>query len=139
MRYQHMKEAKTLEERSSRVFMQTVIRVAAFSPSLNEAQRTAVELANTLCNQFGPDNPVIILAHSSSRKPVNLSARSISGGTIRSWADVEIAALAHLPGGDALKFAPLLSTGSAKSLPAGPELRIPTKARLAKCEVHPNS
>lgn len=137
-RYRHTKEAKILEERGARVFLQAVMRLAAISTSPLEAHRAAVALANTLCNQFGPDNPVIILAHSSPKKPVKLAARSISGGAIRSWADDEIAALAHLPGGDALKFAPLLSTGSAKSLPAGPELRIPTQARLAKCEVHLN-
>lgn len=137
-RYQRTKEAKILEERGARAFMQAVIRVASISTSPLEAHRTAVTLANTLCNQFGPDNPVIILTHARPNKPVNLAARSISGGAIRSWADDEIAAVAHLPGGDALKFAPLLSTGSAKSLPAGPELRIPTKARVAKSEVHLN-
>ena len=138
-RYQHTKEAKILEQRGSRVFLQTVIRVAAFSTSPLEAHRTAVALANTLCNQFGPDNPVIILARSNPKEPLTLAARSISAGALRSWADDEIAALAHLPGGDVLKFAPLLSTGSAKSLPAGPDLRIPKTARVAKCEVHPHS
>ena len=137
-RYQHTRQARLLEERGKRVFLQAVVRVTALSPSPAEAHRTAVALANTVCSQFGPDNPVIILARSSARNPINLAARPITGGAIRSWADDEIAALAHLPGGDALKFAPLLSTGSAKSLPAKPDLRIPQQARLARYEIEGN-
>lgn len=136
MRYLHTKEANTLEERSSQSFLQAVIRVAAISPHPDWARSTANALVNTLCNQFGPENPVVILARSIAKRPVTLADRSITGGAICSWADDEIATLAHLPGGDALKFAPLLITGSAKSLPANPDLRIPQKARLANYELH---
>jgi len=143
VKYQRTKEARLLEERGARLFMQAVIRVAAISPYPDRAEGAAMALANTLCNQFGPDNPVVILAQASPRKPLDpstnpgqvLAARSIRGGAMRSWADDEIVALAHLPGGEALKFAPLLSTGSAKSLPAKPDLRIPKKARLARSEM----
>jgi len=138
VRYQNTRQAKLLEARGARSFLQAVIRVAALSPSAAEAQRAAAALANTVCNQFGPDNPVIVLARSSARRPMDLSARPITGGASCSWADNEIAALAHLPGGEALKFAPLLSTGSAKSLPANPDLRIPPQARLAQYEIHTN-
>ena len=135
VRYQRTREAKILEERGSRLFLQAVIRVTAISPSLERAQGTAVALADTLCNQFGPENPVIILAQANPRKIIHLAARPIEGGAIRSWADNEIVSLAHLPGGDALKFAPLLSTGSAKSLPARPDLRLPQNASGACFEI----
>ena len=135
VRYQRTKEAKTIEQRGSGLFLQAVIRISAISPFPDRVEGAAMALANTLCNQFGPDNPVVILAQSDPKKPVNLAARAISGGAIRSWADNEIVALAHLPGGDALKFAPLLSTGSAKALPAKPDLRIPKKAGLARFEI----
>jgi predicted pyridoxine 5'-phosphate oxidase superfamily flavin-nucleotide-binding protein len=138
MRYQHTQEAKTLEERGSRSFLQVVIRVAAISPHSDRARSTVNALANTICNQFGPENPVIILASASSKKTMNLAARPITSRAMRSWADNEIVALAHLPGGDALKFAPLLSTGSAKSLHANPDLRIPIHGRVAQYEVHSN-
>jgi len=135
VRYQRAREAKILEERGSRLFLQVVIRVAAISPSLERAQGAAIALANTLCNQFGPENPVIILAQARPRKTIYLAARPIEGGAVRSWADNEIVALAHLPGGDVLKFAPLLSTGSAKSLPARPDLRLPQNASGACFEI----
>jgi hypothetical protein len=128
VRYQRTREAKILEERGSRLFLQAVVRVAAISPSPERARGTAIALADTLCNQFGPENPVIILAQGKPRKTIHLVARPIEGGAIRSWADNEIVSLAHLPGGDALRYAPLLATGSAKSLPARPNLRIPQNA-----------
>ena len=128
VRYQRTREAKILEERGSRLFLQAVIRVAAISPSLERARGTANALADTLCNQFGPQNPVIILAQANPRKTIKLATRPIEGGAIRSWADNEIVSLAHLPGGDALRYAPLLATGSAKSLPARPDLRLPQNA-----------
>jgi hypothetical protein len=40
-----------------------------------------------------------------------------------------------LPGGDALRYAPLLATGSAKSLPARPDLRLPQTASGACFEI----
>jgi hypothetical protein len=135
VRYQRTKEAKSLEERGSRLFLQAVIRVAAISPNPDRAKGSAIVLANTLCNQFGPDNPVVILAQAKPRKPITLAARSIEGGTVRSWADNEIVALAHLPGGDVLKYAPLLTTGSAKSLPAKPDLHLPKNALGAHFEI----
>jgi hypothetical protein len=138
MRYQNNQQARLLEERGARAFLQVVIRVAALSPLPTEAQRVATAFANVVCNQFGPDNPVLILAHSSARRPMDLPSRSFTGGVVCSWADDEIASLAHLPGGNALKFAPLLSTSSAKSLPATPDLRIPMQARLARYELQPN-
>lgn len=127
--------AKIIEQRGARLFLQAVIRVAAISPFPDRVEGTATALANTLCNQFGPDNPVVILAQADPKKPVSLAARSIQGGAIRSWADDELVSLAHLPGGDALKFAPLLSTGSAKALPAKPDLRIPKNANIPKFEM----
>ena len=135
VRYQRTKEAKTIEERGSRMFLQAVIRVSAISPSPDRAQGAARALAHPICTQFGPDNPVVILAQCNHRQLTNLTARSILGSAIRSWADDEIVALAHLPGGDALKFAPLLATGSAKALPAKPDLRIPQDACVARFEM----
>jgi hypothetical protein len=130
-RYQQTREARQLEQRGASVFLQVIIRMAAMSPSYAEARRTALALADTINNQFGPDNPVVILAHSNPKKPFDLASRSITGGATRSWASDEIVSLAYLPGGDALKFAPLLFTSSAKSIPADPDLRIPPQARLA--------
>jgi hypothetical protein len=135
VRYQRTKEAKTIEERGSCLFMQAVVRVSAISPFSERAEGAAQALANTICNQFGPDNPVVILAKFNPKKSVKLAARPILGGAIRSWADDEIVALAHLPGGDALKFAPLLFTSSAKALPAKPDLRIPNKACIARFDM----
>ena len=137
VRYQRTKEAKILEERGARLFLQVVIRVSAFSPYPERARGAAIALANTICNQFGPDNPVIVLAKADPRNSLNLAAQSIKCKSIRSWADDEIVFLAHLPGGDALRFAPLLATGSAKSLPAKPDLRIPKKAWVARYELQP--
>ena len=135
VRYHNTRQAKLLEARGERAFLQAVIRVAASAPTPAEAHRAAAGLAQVVCNQFGPDNPVVVLRRSGPRKTVDLAARPISGGARCSWADDEIAALAHLPGGEALQYAPLLSTGSAKSLPAKPELRIPQEARLARYEI----
>lgn len=135
VRYQRTKEARLLEERGARLFLQVVVRVAAISPDPQRAAGAARALANTLCHQFGPDNPVVILAEANPKRSIDLLARSIDGGAARSWADDEIVALAHLPGGDALKFAPLLSTGSAKALPARPDLYLPKKARLPRLQM----
>ena len=131
-RYQITKEAKELEARGAELFLETVVRVSAISPDPERAKGTAVALGNTLCNQFGPSNPVVV--QRQARAPyrpdagrqagLDLSARSIESKARRSWADSELVALAHVPGGDALKAAPLLSVGSAKELPAKPEARI---------------
>jgi len=131
VRYQRTHEAKRLEERGARLFLEAVVRVAAVSPNAERARGAAVALANTLCNQFGPDNPVVILAQcGASRRSVSLPTRAFDGA-MRPWADDEIAALAHLPGGNALSVAPMLATGSAKALPARPELRLPERAFTA--------
>ena len=135
VRYQRTREAKRLEERGARLFLEVVVRVAAVSPNPERAHGAAVALANTLCNQFGPDNPVVILAQCddkrSAHREVSLSARTFAGA-VRPWADDELAAIAHLPGGNALSAAPMLATGSAKALPAKPELRLPEKAFTAR-------
>lgn len=131
-RYQNNRQARLLETRGARVFLQAVLRVAAIGPSPAEAQRAAEALAHVVCSQFGPDNPVVILARSTASQPARLAGRAIAGGAACSWADDELAALAHLPGGEALQYAPLLATGSARFLPAKPDLRLPAQARLAR-------
>jgi hypothetical protein len=131
VRYQRTKEAHTLEERGGHLFLQAVIRVSAMSPDPERAKGAAIALANTICNQFGADNPVVVLARAAPNRPVDLAARTMDGGAARPWADDELAALAHIPGGNALALAPMLTTGSAKALPAKPELRVPKGARVA--------
>jgi hypothetical protein len=134
-RYQQTKEAKILEERGSRLFLEVVVRVSAISPDPDRAKGAATALANTLCNQFGPENPVIVLVQAKPKQaPPNLAARTLDGGAVRSWADDELVGLAHLPGSDAIQAAPMLSTGSATALPAKPELRVPKGARVAQYE-----
>jgi len=71
-------------------------RSCEFSPSLNGRRAQAVALANTLCNQFGPEKPGHHPGASHARKTIHLR-RVRSRWEDPFLADNEIVALAHLP------------------------------------------
>jgi hypothetical protein len=122
------KRAKELEARTDRPFLQVMVRVSALASDPAQAQAVARSLARSLCAQFNQSNAVAILRAGDGAE--SLIARTFDGPA-RPWTDLEVGLLAHLPGSDALDFAPQLRTASAKSLPPTPALRIPLVALRA--------
>ena len=114
------KEARGLEERAERTFLQATVRCVGIADSEARAQGIARGLARAVSASYGHRNQVKPVNSGSDPRPV-LERRM---GKSQPWADNELATLAHLTGGDMLFVAPRLKTASAKSLPPDTEMRV---------------
>ncbi len=122
------REARGLEEREQRAFLQVTVRCVGIADSESRAQGIARGLARTVSASYGHRNPVKPVRYGKDPRPV-LERRM---GRSQSWADDELATLAHLTGSDMLFVAPRLKTASAKSLPPDPEMRVTTMDEVAR-------
>jgi hypothetical protein len=122
------REAKGLEGRAGRAFLQVTIRCVGIADSESRAQGIARGLARTVSASYGHRNPVKPVRYGTDARPV-LERRM---GKSQAWADDELATLAHLTGSDMLFVAPRLKTASAKSLPPDPEMRVTPMDVVAK-------
>jgi hypothetical protein len=122
------KEARGLEERAERTFLQVTVRCVGIADSEGRAQGIARGLARAVSASYGHRNQVKPVRSGSDPRPV-LERRM---GKSKSWADNELATLAHLTGGDMLFIAPRLKTASAKSLPPDPEMRVTSQDVTAR-------
>jgi hypothetical protein len=114
------REAKELETRADRTFLQATIRTVGMADTEERAQGIARGLARAVTASFGHSNPV-------KRVQEGIQSESIATrqmGQIGVWADNELAHLGHLVGKDILFTVPRLLVASAKSLPAAPIMRI---------------
>jgi hypothetical protein len=114
------KEARSLEERAERAFLQVTIRCIGIADSESRAEGVARGLARAVSASYGHSNPVKPARSGKDHRPV--IERQM--GKSQAWADDELATLAHLTGSDMLFVAPRLKTASAKSLPPDPEMRV---------------
>ena len=114
------KEARGLEERAERTFLQVTLRCVGIADSETRAQGIARGLARAVSASYGHRNPVRAVKAGKDPRPV-LERRM---GKFQPWADNELATLAHLTGGDMLFVAPRLKTASAKSLAPDTEMRV---------------
>lgn len=115
------KQARSLEERAERAFLQVTLRCVGIADTPTRAEGIARGLARAVSSGYGHSNPVKPVRSGRNPKPVlerQMSRRS------QAWADGELSTLAHLVGSDMLNVAPRLKTASAKSLPPDPEMRI---------------
>ncbi len=115
------KQARSLEERAERAFLQVTIRCVGIADEKSRAEGIARGLARAVSSAYGHTNPVKPARSGRDPRPVlerRMSRRS------QAWADDELSSLAHLVGSDMLHVAPRLKTGSAKSLPPDPEMRV---------------
>ena len=115
------KQARSLEERAERAFLQVTVRCVGIADTPVRAEGIARGLARAVSSTYGHKNPVKPVRSGVDPKPVlerRMSRRS------QAWADDELSTLAHLVGSDMLNVAPRLKTASAKSLPPDPEMRI---------------
>lgn len=115
------KQARSLEERAERAFLQVTIRCVGIADTPARAEGIARGLARAVSSTYSHKNPVKPVRSGRNPKPVlerRMSRRS------QAWADDELSTLAHLVGNDMLNVAPRLKTASAKSLPPDPEMRI---------------
>ncbi len=124
------KEARTLDKRFDRTFLQATVRTVGLADTPERAQGMARGLARAVTSAFGPGNPVKVVAEGSDPQPV---AQRIPGQT-QAWGDHELAQVAHLVGQDMLTVAPRLKAASAKSLPVAPPMRVTPAMRRAKFE-----
>lgn len=122
------KEARGLEERAERTFLQVTVRCVGIADSESRAQGIARGLARAVSASYGHRNPVRPVTAGKDLRPV-LERRM---GKFQAWADNELATLAHLTGGDMLFVAPRLKTASAKSLPPDTEMRVVPQDVTAK-------
>jgi len=129
------KEARGLEERVQRAFLQVTLRCVGIADSESRAQGIARGLARTVSASYGHRNPVKPVRYGNDPRPV-LERRL---GKSQAWADDELATLAHLTGSDMLFVAPRLKTASAKSLPPDPEMRVSPLDVTAKFVEEKNS
>jgi len=114
------REARGLEERAQRAFLQTTIRCVGIADSESRAEGIARGLARAVSASYGHSNPVKPVR--SGKDPLPVLERRM--GKSQAWADDELSTLAHLTGSDMLFVAPRLKTASAKSLPPDPEMRV---------------
>lgn len=114
------REARGLEERAQRAFLQTTIRCVGIADSESRAEGIARGLARAVSASYGHSNPVKPVR--SGKDPLPVVERRM--GKSQAWADDELSTLAHLTGSDMLFVAPRLKTASAKSLPPDPEMRV---------------
>jgi len=122
------KEARGLEGRAGRAFLQVTVRCVGIADSESRAQGIARGLARAVSASYGHRNPVKPVKYGKDPRPV-LERRL---GKSQAWADDELATLAHLTGSDMLFVAPRLKTASAKSLPPDPEMRVTPLDMTAK-------
>ena len=129
----HTKQARSLEERAERAFLQVTIRCVGIADEKSRAEGIARGLARAASSAYGHTNPVKPVRSGQDPKPV-LERRM--GRRSQAWADDELSSLAHLVGSDMLHVAPRLKTASAKSLPPDPEMRVlPTDVTAKFVEV----
>jgi len=114
------KEARGLEERAERTFLQVTVRCVGFADSQSRAEGIARGLARAVSASYGHQNQVKPVKY--GKDPLPVLQRCM--GKSQAWADDELATLAHLTGSDMLFVAPRLKTASAKSLPPDPEMRV---------------
>ena len=122
------REARGLEERAQRAFLQTTIRCVGIADSATRAEGIARGLARAVSASYGHSNPVKPVR--SGKDPLPVLERRM--GKSQAWADDELSTLAHLTGSDMLFVAPRLKTASAKSLPPDPEMRVTAMDITAK-------
>ncbi len=113
------REAKELEKRAQRTFLQATIRTVGMADTPERAQGIARGLARSVTASFSHSNPVRRVSEGQSTEPV--LARQM--GHSKAWGGHELAYLAHLTGEDMLTVAPRLDAASARALPADPEMR----------------
>jgi len=113
------REAKELEDRARRTFLQATIRSVGMADTLERAQGIARGIARAVSAGFGHSNPVRVVREGQDQTQV--LARQM--GEQRAWGGHELAHLAHLTGSDMLFTAPRLQVASARSLPADPGMR----------------
>ena len=114
------KEARMLEKRFDRTFLQATIRTVGMADTQERAQGIARGLARAVTSAFGPANPVKRVREGQNPEPV--LARS--PGVTQAWGDNELVYLAHLVGQDMQTVAPRLMVASAKSLPVAQPMRV---------------
>src|SRR5512145_2179349 len=114
------KEARSLEERADRTFLQATVRAVGMADTPSRAQGIARRLARAICAGFGHSNPVKVVREGQDVQVV----QQRTPGKSMPWADNELASLAHLVGSDILSLAPRLLSASAQSLPPAPVMVI---------------
>ena len=122
------KEARELESRFDRSFLQVTIRAVGMADTPQRAQGIARGLARAICASYGPQNPVRV--RKEGQNPLPIQQRTF--GEKQAWADHELATLGHLVGSDVLAVAPRLKVASAKSLPVSPPMRVTPADVIAK-------
>ncbi len=123
------KEARELEGRFDRNFLQVTVRAVGMADTPERAQGIARGLARAVCASYGPQNPVKVVKEGQG----DLTAtQQRAFGKMQAWADTELASLAHLVGSDMLTVAPRLLVASAKSLPVSPAMRVIPTDTLAR-------
>jgi hypothetical protein len=123
------KEARELENRFDRNFLQVTVRAVGMADTPERAQGIARGLARAVCASYGPQNPVKVVKEGQG----DLTAtQQRAFGKMQAWADTELASLAHLVGSDMLTVAPRLLVASAKSLPVSPAMRVIPTDTLAR-------
>ena len=114
------REAKELEGRAQRTFLQATIRAVGMADTPERAQGIARGLGRAVAASFGHTNPVRVVAEGMENPAI--PARQM--GVSRAWSGQELAYLGHLTGQDMLFVAPRLQVASARSLPADPAMRV---------------
>jgi hypothetical protein len=112
-------EAKELETRVKRTFLQATIRTVGFADTPERAQGIARGLARSVSASFSHSNLVRQSQEGTNAEPV--TTRQM--GQVGIWADDELVNLGHLVGQDMIFVAPRLKVASAKSLAAAPKMR----------------
>ncbi|NUM47959.1 MAG: hypothetical protein HUU38_24910 [Anaerolineales bacterium] len=126
------KEARALESRFDRSFLQVTIRAVGMADTPQRAQGIARGLARAICASYGPQNPLKV--RKEGQNPLPIQQRTF--GQKQAWADHELATLGHLVGSDMLTVAPRLKVASAKSLPVSPVMCISPGDAIARFEEH---
>lgn len=122
------KEARELESRFDRSFLQVTVRAVGMADTPQRAQGIARGLARAICASYGPQNPVKV--RKEGQNPLPIQQRTF--GQKQAWADHELATLGHLVGSDVLAVAPRLKVASAKSLPVSPPMHVTPTDMIAK-------
>ena len=122
------KEARMLEKRFDRTFLQATIRTVGMADTPERAQGIARGLARAVTAAFAPGNPVKRVREGQAPAPV--LARQM--GQAQAWGDNELVYLAHLVGQDMQAVAPRLKVASAKSLPVAPPMRVTSTDQVAR-------
>ncbi len=123
------KEARELESRFDRNFLQVTVRAVGMADTPERAQGIARGLARAVCASYGPQNPVKVVKEGQGDLT---AAQQRAFGKLQAWADTELASLAHLVGSDMLTVAPRLKVASAKALPVSPAMRVIPTDTLAR-------